>query len=184
MLTGRIWVCFWPAPGASADRNCLLQLEPPSHERARSWHSQLCYISLIPVLANCSTCRQLSTGHAGAWVHALARRQNGKPKVAHGGCPGRAGCGQAPLGHGNGRAPSSLHGISCCGTPHQPDHRVSWVCLHGSAAQLTGSAPKDRSLAPCSALSGHIPRQLFSVIFLCASSTLVMSRIRGWKCSP
>lgn len=182
MLTGRIWVCFWPAPGASADRNCLLQLKPPSHERAHSWHSQLSLIN--------SCVGKLQ--HLQAAEHRACRRpapcpgQEAEREAKSGtqGLPREGRLRPSPLGHSNGHAPSSLHGISCCGTPHQPDHRVSWVCLHRSAAQLMGSAPKDRSLTPCSALSGHIPRQLFSVIFVCASSTLVMPRIRGWKCSP
>lgn len=72
-----------------------MQLEPPSHERARFRRAQLCYKSLMPVLANRGACRQPGTGHAGAWPRTPGRRQSGKPKVARRGCPRRAGFSQA-----------------------------------------------------------------------------------------
>lgn len=92
----------------------------------------------------CSALLQISNCHVDKPGHLQTARHRvcGCPSLCPGqeaeeeaesgtqGLPGEGGLQPSPLGHGDGCAAGSLHSLSWRGTPHQPDHRVSRVCLH------------------------------------------------------
>lgn len=147
------------SPGSERSQGCLLQLEPPSHKQVHSWRAQLCYKSLISMLA-----KRLPAGSP-----ALCRRQEAEQEAESGmqGLPGKGGLRPSPLGCGDGRTPTSLHGISWHGTPHQPDCGESQVCLHRNK---------------CSAIDGQrcVGTGLWPYALHCQGIFQMMFRNRGW----